>query len=213
MKKLRKSTIIATVVALVAVLMIAPTLAWLFSISEKVVNTFESGDISIVLDESPVDAYGHKVSGPRVIGNTYNFVAGSEFDKDPTLTVKKGTINSYIFINVENKYSDVFSTNVDAQKWFKVAEADGNTLYVYYSKISAPDIDIQLDPIFTKVMVSEELTLDELHEIKETDEQQFINAQAYAIQADVIDKNEAFDMAVEQFAYPDTVQINYVDVS
>ncbi len=213
MQKLRKHTIIAAAVALVAVLLIAPTLAWLFSTSDKVVNTFESGDISIVLDESPVDADGHKVSGPRVTENTYNFVPGSVLDKDPTPTVKKNTINSYLFVNVENKYSDVFSINVDTSKWLKVAEADGNTLYVYYKKVSAPTADVVLDPVFTKVTVSEDLTLDRLHEIKETDNTQFINAQAYAIQADVIAKNKAFDMAAAQFAYADTVQINYVDVA
>lgn len=213
MQKFRKFTIIATAVALVAVLLVAPTLAWLFSTSEKVVNTFESGDISIVLDETPVDPDGTPQPGPRVTENTYKFVAGSELDKDPTPTVKKGTINSYLFVNVENKYSDIFSTNVDAAKWLKVAEDNGKTLYVYYKKVAAPDADVTLDPVFTKVKVSEELTLDRLHEIKETDEKQFINAQCYAIQADVIAKNKAFDMAAEQFAYADSVQLNYVDVA
>ena len=213
MKKFRKLTLISLVALLAVALLAAPTLSWLFTTSEEVVNTFEGGDISVKLDEAKVDENGVAITTEdRVTANDYKFVAGSELDKDPTPTVLKGSVLSYIFICVDNANDDIFSLNIDTRNWLEVASKDGKTLYVYHEKVDAEDEDVTLEPIFTKVKVSEDLTLDDLKALKQTAEKQFIKAQVYAIQAEVIEKDVAIDNAVERFISGAT-NVNYVDVA
>ena len=193
----------------------SPTLSWLFTTSEEVVNSFEGGDIAVALDEAKVNEKGVALPNEdRVTENEYKFVAGSELDKDPTPRVIKGSVNAYIFICVSNAHADVFSLNIDTENWLKVASKDDKTLYVYKEKVDAEnaDEDITLAPIFTKVKVSEDLTLDELKALKQEAQKQFIKAQVYAIQADVIEKNVAIDNAVERFV-DGAENVEYADVA
>ena len=86
---------ITSLLALVVVLLgVAPTLSWLFSTSQPVINTFSGGTIAIKLDEALVDADGKAIEGEgaqRVTANRYKYVAGAVLDKDPTATVLKGS--------------------------------------------------------------------------------------------------------------------------
>lgn len=212
MKKLKYVLIGALISAVISTCVVVPTLSWLSSKSDEVVNTFEGGEIKIKMDESPVDENGKKTDGNRVTENSYKFAAGSELDKDPTPTVLKGSISSYIFVYLENKDSDIFTLNVDTEKWLKVAEKDGKILYAYNTKVdaSAAAEDVVLDPLFTKVKVSEDLTSEKLAELKAVSEKQFIKTQTYAIQTEAIGKNSAIDQAAAQFSFDGT--LNYVDI-
>lgn len=212
--KFRKKLIISLASVLIIALLAMPTLSWLFAVSDEVVNTFEGGDIGVKLDEAKVDEEGKTLPDEeRVTENHYQYVAGSVLDKDPTPTVLKTTVKSYIFICVENKHSDIFTTDTDDVNWIKVAEQDGKTLYVYKTTVDAKDSDedVVLEPIFTHVYVSEDLTLEDLHAIKEGEDPQFIRAQAFAIQADVIERQVAFDTAAEQFGITDA-EMNYAEI-
>lgn len=214
MKKFKYVMIGALSSAVLATCIVAPTLAWLSSKSEEVVNTFDGGEIRVKMDEAKVDKDGKKLpSEPRVTENTYKFVAGSELDKDPTPTVLKGSISAYVFVNLKNDNPDVFSVDIQ-NKWAKVAQKDGQSLYVYKTKVDASDADkdVTLDPLFTKVTVATTLTSEQLAAMKEVNDKQFIKTQTYAVQSQVITNNAAIDQAAAEFGYADT-DVTYVTVN
>lgn len=213
MKKLKYVLFGALISAVVTTCVVVPTLSWLSSKSEEVVNTFEGGEVTVKIDESPVDEDGKKKDGDRVTENSYHFVAGSLLDKDPTPTIFKGSVESYVFICVENQNSDIFSLNIDESSWLKVIEQNGKTLYAYSTKVDASESeqDIILAPLFTQVKVSEELTSERLNELKNVSAKQFIKAQAFAIQAEAIGKNTAIDQAVSQFGL--SGEVSYVEIA
>ena len=214
MKKFKYVMIGALSSAVLATCIVAPTLAWLSSKSDEVVNTFDGGEIRVKMDEAKVDKDGKKLpSEPRVTENTYKFVAGSELDKDPTPTVLKGSISAYVFVNLKNDNPDVFSVDIQ-NKWAKVAQKDGQSLYVYKTKVDASDADkdVTLDPLFTKVTVATTLTSEQLAAMKEVNDKQFIKTQTYAVQSQVITNNAAIDQAAAEFGYADT-DVTYVTVN
>ncbi len=210
MKRSRKFLVLLISVALVAAITITPTLSWLSDTSDRVVNTFAGGAISIVLDEAPVDAYGNEIEGDRVTSNSYKYVAGATLDKDPTPTVLAGSESCYVFIFVENELGDdLFTLNIDTQSWLQVAQSGGNTLYIYSSSVDASQSsqDIVLNPIFTQVQVSQELTQQDVEELGE----KTICTTAYAVQTASLTSAQAIDLAVAEFL-PEGTAVDYVEV-
>ncbi|MBE6559933.1 MAG: hypothetical protein E7662_02305 [Ruminococcaceae bacterium] len=114
------------------------SLAWLLAKSEVITNTFTSSDINITLTET---------TG----GNERKFqmVPGYTIDKDPKVTVKKGSEDCYVFVKIEEtnnslpsngtlpyylyevNYAYTDSQDV-VQNWKKI---DGIPENVYYIKI------------------------------------------------------------------------------
>lgn len=210
MKRSKKFLVFMISVALVAAISMMPTLSWLSDKSEKVVNTFAGGAISIMLDEAPVDAHGQQIEGDRVTSNSYKYVAGVTLDKDPTPTVLQGSDPCYVFICIENELNDLFALNIDTESWKQVAQADGTTLYIYASSVDASKApqDIVLKPIFTQVKVSEELTQQDIQSLGERS----LNATAYAVQTAELTSAEAIDLAVAEFM-PEGTVADYVEIS
>lgn len=102
--KARKILAMVAALALTAALAVGGTLAYLTS-TKTVTNTFTVGNVQIKLDEAKVDANGKALaSGERVegvadtatAGNTYHLLPGHTYDKDPTVTVLKGSEESYV---------------------------------------------------------------------------------------------------------------------
>ena len=209
MRKSQKLMITCLMLAVIAVLTVAPTLSWLSSTSQPVVNTFAGGAISIKLDEALVDTEGKAIEGEgaqRVTANSYKYVAGAVLDEDPTPTVLKGSEECYVFLCVENGLTDQFTMNYNTQSWLKVAEADGKTVYVYSTRVDASDAesDVVLQPIFTTVTVSNELTAEDIEALGE----RTLSVTAYAVQTQAITTQAAIDLAVEQFL-PDGTASDY----
>lgn len=209
LKRSKKFLVLLISAALVAAISAMPTLSWLSDTSEKVVNTFAGGAISIVLDEAPVDAYGNEIDGDRVTSNSYKYVAGVTLDKDPTPTVLQGSESCYVFILVENELNDLFTLNIDTESWKQVAQVDGDTLYIYASSVDASQSpqDIVLNPIFTQVQVSDELTRQDIESLGE----KTLCTTAYAVQTAELTSAEAIDLAVAEFM-PEGTSANYVEV-
>lgn len=200
MRKSQKAMITGGMLAVIAVCTVAPTLSWLSDKTDPVVNTFAGGAISIKLDEALVDTDGKALTGDdaqRVTNNSYKYVPGSVLDKDPTPTVLKGSEECYVFMCVENNLNDKFSINYDTNSWQQVAKADNKTVYIYSETINAEhsEADVMLNPIFTQVTVSTELTSSDIKALGE----KTLTATAYAIQAKSIDKDTAINLAVSQF--------------
>lgn len=89
----------ALLLTLCAVLLIAAsvlgTMAYLTS-TAKVENTFTIGKVEIKLDETDVT----NPTGPRVKANSYKLMPGTTYTKDPTVTVKAGSEESYVRMKV-----------------------------------------------------------------------------------------------------------------
>lgn len=94
----------ALLLTLCAVLLIAAsvlgTMAYLTS-TDTVTNTFTVGKVEIKLDEAKVTADGIPVEGAaRVTENSYKLMPGTTYTKDPTVTVLKGSEDSYVRMKV-----------------------------------------------------------------------------------------------------------------
>ena len=89
----------ALLLTLCAVLLVAAsvlgTMAYLTS-TAKVENTFTVGKVEIKLDETDVT----NPTGPRVTENSYKLMPGTTYTKDPTVTVLKGSEDSYVRMKV-----------------------------------------------------------------------------------------------------------------
>lgn len=89
----------ALLLTLCAVLLVAAsvlgTMAYLTS-TAKVENTFTVGKVEIKLDETDVT----NPTGPRVQANSYKLMPGTTYTKDPTVTVLKGSEDSYVRMKV-----------------------------------------------------------------------------------------------------------------
>ena len=89
----------ALLLTLCAVLLVAAsvlgTMAYLTS-TAKVENTFTVGKVEIKLDETDVT----NPNGPRVQANSYKLMPGTTYTKDPTVTVLKGSEDSYVRMKV-----------------------------------------------------------------------------------------------------------------
>lgn len=94
----------ALLLTLCAVLLVAAsvlgTMAYLTS-SAEVKNTFTVGKVEIKLDEAKVTVDGIPVEGAaRVTANSYKLMPGTTYTKDPTVTVKAGSEESYVRMKV-----------------------------------------------------------------------------------------------------------------
>ncbi len=94
----------ALLMSLCAVLLVAAsvlgTMAYLTA-HDEVKNTFTVGNVSINLDEAKVTTDGKVVEGAkRVHSNEYKLLPGHTYTKDPTVTVKAGSEESYVRMKV-----------------------------------------------------------------------------------------------------------------
>ena len=94
----------ALLLTLCAVLLVAAsvlgTMAFLTS-KDEVVNTFTVGSVAIKLDEAKANPDGSLVgNADRVKANSYKLLPGHTYNKDPMVTVRKGSEPSYIKMTV-----------------------------------------------------------------------------------------------------------------
>ena len=110
----------ALLLTLCAVLLIAAsvlgTMAYLTS-SAEVKNTFTVGKVEIKLDEAKVNADGIPVEGAdRVKANSYKLMPGTTYTKDPTVTVKAGSEESYVRMKVTfNNATEIIALCTDPE--------------------------------------------------------------------------------------------------
>lgn len=110
----------ALLLTLCAVLLVAAsvlgTMAYLTS-SAEVENTFTIGKVEIKLDEAKVTADGIPVEGAaRVTANSYKLMPGTTYTKDPTVTVKAGSEESYVRMKVTfNNATEIIALCTDPE--------------------------------------------------------------------------------------------------
>ena len=198
-----------TVLALVLVIAmsVVGTYAYLTS-TDEVVNTFTVGNVQINLDEAAANADGslvYKDDGQtladRVKANDYKLLPGHTYNKDPMVTVLKGSESSYVKMTVTftkaaeldaifapnggadmtSIFNGYDSTNWKLQNVTKDTEKNTRTYEFWYKEaVDALDGDVKLDALFDSITVPGGIDNDQLKTIKGMT----ITVNAYAIQAD-----------------------------
>lgn len=159
--------------ALIVCATVAGTLAWLTDTTAPVVNTFTVGDINIELKETT--------------GETYKMVPGIELVKDPTVTVKAGSVACWLFVKVAKSGNfDRFMTFEIANGWTELTVGSG----VYYRNVGDESAVVATDAPFNvisgnKVTVKNTVTKADLNGLTETT-YPTLTFTAYAVQKDGI---------------------------
>ena len=198
---MKKKILVACLCVALAVLTIAgTTLAYLTS-QDEVINTFTVGNVQIKLDEAKVDEMGAPVQGAdRVKANSYKLIPGHTYNKDPMVTVLKGSESSYIKMTVTfskaAELDDIFKPNgadltniftgYNAANWIAKGNTEDTTAntrtyeFWYKEAVAAPTADVALDALFDQIKAPDSLTNSDLNNLKDLK----ITVNAYAIQAD-----------------------------
>lgn len=183
------------------------TMAYLTS-TDEVVNTFTVGNVQIKLDEAKANSDGSLVANAdRVEANNYKLLPGHTYNKDPMVTVLKGSEEAYIKMTVTftnaAELDAIFAPNganmtsifvgYDSNNWIskgntKDTQANTRTYEFWYKEaVAALDGDVALDALFDQIVVPGSITNAQLKTI----EGMTITVNAYAIQADGFANAEA----------------------
>ena len=196
--KRSKPLVLALCAVLLVVGTILGTVAYLQD-TASVVNTFTVGNVHLKLDEAVVDEKGEPTGGRTETGNAYHLLPGETYTKDPTVTVLKGSEESYVrmmlTLNCASELDAIFAPNgavlteifkgYDATKWtyVDVTRENDNTItyeFRYFETVEAEDnADLVLDALFDTVTVPNTMTGDQLATIADLE----ITVEAHAIQA------------------------------
>ncbi len=109
---MKKSKVLITILCAVLLVTVSVlgTLAYLTS-QDVVVNTFTVGKVNITLDEAAVNVDGTEIPGAdRVKENNYHLIPGQTYVKDPTMTVKAKSEDSYVRMLLTLNCADEFDT-------------------------------------------------------------------------------------------------------
>lgn len=191
------------VLALCAVVLVAATILGTVSYltdTAEVVNTFTVGNVHLKLDEAAVDENGAPTGERTEAGNQYHLIPGKTYTKDPTVTVIKGSEESYVrmlvTINCCDELAAIFGDPFlpqyfvegwDDAVWLTTHEirkdAEKNTAtyeFRYFETVKPEkDSDLTLDALFDQIKVPGTMTGDQLATIANLN----ITVEAQAIQA------------------------------
>lgn len=188
MKKMGKLLVWCVSIAAVLAISVAGTMAYLTD-TDSVVNTFTVGKVDIIVDETDVDNEGKPIDGAeRVKNNEYHLLPGMTYTKDPMVTVKADSADTYIrmILTIHNasavqdiltKYNlgDFFVLigGWDQETWLYqgfVENTEENTIsfeFRYKEKVLKSTSDIQLPALFDTLSVPGNVTGDELRSLLE----------------------------------------------
>lgn len=128
-KKSRKPLAVLLAVALLAVCAVGGTMAWLTSSPGAVTNSFTIGNINIELTEKTTD---------------YKMIPGHTIDKDPVVTVKAGSEDCYVFVEVteergvtDKTFGDYIKYSVNTNNFKALGNSYPNVYYCVAEDIKA----------------------------------------------------------------------------
>lgn len=138
--KTKKILLICLCVVAIVAASVLGTLAYLTD-REAVTNTFTVGNVDITLDEADVTPEGEIIpDADRVDGNEYHLIPGQTYTKDPTVTVKAGSEESYIrmlvTINRYDKLQEIYSNAFLPQNF---VEGWDNAVWVSTEEVTVSD--------------------------------------------------------------------------
>ena len=201
-RKLKKAALLLCSAVLLVCISIGATVAYLTS-TDTVTNTFTVGNVTIKLDEAKVNPDGTPDTSTteRVKTNSYNLLPGHTYNKDPMVTVLKGSESCYVKMTVTftkaNELDAIFAPDgganlisifkgYDSTNWIakgntKDTEKNTRTYEFWYKEaVPATTDNVALDALFDQIVVPGTITNAQLATI----EGMTITVNAYAIQAD-----------------------------
>ena len=223
----KKFLLIIGSLILVTVFSVLGTFAYLTD-TDSAVNTFTIGQVDIVLDEADVDENGKLILDDEgkpvelVKGNEYHLIPGQTYIKDPTITVKAKSEESYIrmiiTINCLKELDAIFTPDgADLTSVFDGYNPDlwiyagnerdeiANTItyeFRYKETVAGGAEDVMLDALFDSFTLPGEITGKELKTLQDLT----ITVYGHAIQAagfeDEDDAWAAFDQQVSTRVNP-----------
>ena len=158
-RKGSKAAALILAAGLLVGVVVGGTVAWLTAQSKQANNTFTPSNIKITLDETT--------------GEDYKMIPGWTIDKDPKVTVEKGSEDCWVFIKVVEKgatvngttYSlrDFITYSIDSNNWAPLHDSDNDGIAdngIYYTKYEKrDDIDIAIKVLKdNQVMVKDTVT-------------------------------------------------------
>ncbi len=176
-------------ICLIAVVGVGATLAYLTDTTETLTNTFTLGKTDIEIDEPEWE-------------EPEDIVPGQEIAKDPTVTVKAKSVDSYVFMSVSGidaMEAAGFEVGEFNAAWVKADDAEGKDGIYVYSDANGPavvakaDEDQELPALFEKVTYKADNTETEGGEfnllvkaaaVQATGEEGYTYEDAYAAVAD-----------------------------
>lgn len=93
---MKKKITLVVALALVLVVGVFGTLAYLTSTTEKITNTFTVGNVKITIDETGATAAADQTNKTK----SYKMVPGNVLSKDPTVTVLANSEDCWVFVQV-----------------------------------------------------------------------------------------------------------------
>lgn len=180
----KKALLISLIALAMALCMFAgATIAYLFVVSQDVVNTFAPSNIELTLvesDSADTDTDKNK--------NEYQMIPGATITKDPKVSAS-ADIAYYVFVKVvKGNEFDKYMTYAIADGWIPLPNVDG----VYYRAVDANgklnDVPVIKD---NKVSVSTDVTKEQMTELKNSGKYPTLTFTAYAIQQEGFGNNVA----------------------
>lgn len=200
-RKLRKIILTLCSALLLVSLSVGITVAYLTSETEVVKNTFTVGTVKITLDEARTDVEGKVIEGDRRLFNEYKLLPGHTYTKDPTVHVKAGSEECYLFVKVVNGIEAIedktatIESQIIANNWVEYAAASADDYTVYYYKTTVkPAADKATDvPVFANFKIDGTVEKEVLatYATAANETANIITIDAYAIQADGFASAEA----------------------
>lgn len=185
---MKKSKVLITILCAVLLVTVSVlgTLAYLTS-QDEVVNTFTIGKVKIELDEAKVNLDGTIDGTDRVTQNTYHLVPGQTYVKDPTMTVKADSEDSYVrmllTIDHASEFDAIYAPHkadlttifngYDANNWVcegVTRDSVKNTVtyeFRYKEIVRKSDIDTVLDALFDSITVPNTFDSNDMESIKD----------------------------------------------
>lgn len=195
MAKGKNAKVLALILALVLTVggVIGGTVAWLIASDDPVVNTFTYGDINIELEETDTELDGDE--NPNT--NEYEMLPGQEIIKDPFITVKADSENSWLFVKLDKSENfDEFMTYTIAWGWTQLVDEAGmpvEGVYFLYHGESGEDEEYEVlmdNAVYVKETVTKEM-LNEL-DAGEVEDYPTLTVTAYAVQHLGFEVGEAY---------------------
>ena len=179
MKNAKKAMLLVLCAVLLVAGSVMGTMAYLTSKTDAVVNTFTVGNVTITLDEAPVDANGKATTGARVTANSYKLMPGHTYDKDPTVHVAANSEDCWLFVQITDEIATIqdaatIAAQLETNGWTPVA---GTTNVYAHKDIANAGNNVVVFRSFKIKGAVDNTTL-------ATYEGKTITVTAYAVQAD-----------------------------
>ncbi len=191
MKTRTKALLLVMSALLLVVSTVFATMAYLTSTTETVKNTFTVGNVTITLDEAPVDIYGALDGTTRRTENAYKLLPGHKYIKDPTVHVQALSEACFVYVKVVNGIDAIVANNGnDVLGIEEQILAKGWTELPGYTGVYYKNVDLATATAGTDLIVFEYFTVTDDAVLADSDGNALYSADTpititgYAIQAD-----------------------------